>query len=106
MTRGPLRYSFATFAVLSVLSSATGAQAPALLGCRPCAGIRTPDPVAAATAWTTGWKPGKDAHFFLGWTLDLAVPAPAVDGFAAVQAAGADAWVTLVFHTPAPLREK
>ncbi len=106
MTRGPLRRPVLTVAVLALPLLASAAWATALLDCRPCAGIRTPDPIAVATAWTAGWQPGKDARVFIGWTIDLAAPAPETNAAAAVAAAGAEPWITLVFHTPAPLREK
>jgi hypothetical protein len=106
MLRGPLLRSISTLAVLSAVLGASGARATTLLDCRPCAGIRTSDPIAAAAAWTAGWTPGEDARAFLAWTVDLAAPATDANAIAAVRAAGAEPWITLVFRTPAPLREK
>ncbi len=101
------RSSHALFAAaLAAFGLVSFAQGAALAPCKPCAGLRTDDPRAAAAAYTAGWRPGKDARTFLAWSVDLATPAsaqqPVVD---TVRAAGATPWLTLIFHTAPPLRE-
>jgi hypothetical protein len=90
-----LAFFFVSFARLA------GAATPR---CTPCAGVRVGDPAALAAALQAGRPLPEDALFAVAWEVALdgtADPAPA----AAVRAAGAQAWPSLVFTTPSPITE-
>jgi hypothetical protein len=106
-----------SFLLLLLLSGLPASLAAAPFPCKPCAGLRLePAPPAANTSSapeTTAALLQQIGHLeagsplYLAWEAELAETGPAAVGHAlqAVRAAGGTPWISLVFHTPAPLAQ-
>jgi hypothetical protein len=104
----------ASLLFLLILPWLPAALAAAPFPCKPCAGLRleppnTPDATAALLHQIGHLEPG--SPLYLAWETDLAPtlgqadPAAAGKSLQAVRAAGGTPWISLVFHTPAPLAQ-
>jgi hypothetical protein len=121
MDRTRLYALFVLFLIPSTLRAAT-------FPCKPCAGVRLepipasseaapadPALAAASTAPTTAagvaallpqvarLEPG--SPLYVAWEVPLDGTAPSAEEMTALRQAGATAWLSLVFRTPAPLAQ-
>jgi hypothetical protein len=72
--------------------------------CRPCAGVSVDDPFAVTAALEAAPRLEKGARLFVAWDAPLDGSTSAA-GAQLVAAAGARAWIRLIFSTPPPLLE-
>lgn len=108
-----LRAVLSSFSLLAVLANSTASAQPgpaapgpaALFPCQPCAGVRTTDPLSVAATLASGWRMPATARTYVAWDvpLDGSADTAVAEAIAAVRAARATPWLTLLFATPAPV---
>lgn len=73
----------------------------------PCVGVHVSDPQAVTTALAGAPELGKDSRLYVVWDFDLSSGDPVAAGAAAeaLKAVGAEPWIKLGFHAPAPIAQ-